>query len=322
MNSLLINLSIIIPVKNEALNLKACLHSIREARAANLSYEILVIDNGSDDDTVKVAEQYKTTVHIVPDATVSALRNFGAEHAAGEILAFIDADCTVEQDWFESLNPYLSDDSVKVFGSPPGIPKKPTWVQECWYQIRKKGSKDTPVVTVEWLESMNLFVRRDIFNAANGFDIKLVTCEDYDLCTRLKKYGDIICDSRIQAIHHGEAKTVRRFYEKERWRGVSNIEGFRQHDFSFAELPSLLFPLVQLLAIIVAGVALVFSILGLFPLWLWLLGVIIWQAPLLYVAYKKSHPDNRLQHTRGIWALLNVYMTARGQSLFMGAAWQ
>jgi glycosyltransferase involved in cell wall biosynthesis len=273
------------------------LHSIREARSSHLSYEILVIDNGSDDATVSIANDYQTTVHIVPDATVAGLRNLGAEKANGEILAFIDADCTVEPDWFESLTKYLSDDSIKVFGSPPGIPKK-------------------------WLESMNLFVRKNVFVAAKGFDIHLITCEDYDLCTRLKKYGNIICDVRIQAIHHGEAKTLRRFYKKERWRGISNIEGFRQHDFSVAELPSLLFPLVQLLAIIVAAVALMISILGYIPFWWWLLGLILWQAPLLFVAYRKSHADNRIQQTGGIWALLNVYMTARGQSLFMGAAWQ
>lgn len=319
----MLNLSIIIPVKNEALNLKACLHSIQEANAADhLSYEVLVIDNGSDDDTVKIAEEYNTTVHLVPDATVAGLRNFGAEKARGEILAFIDADCTVEQNWFESLTPYLTDDTVKVFGNPPGIPKKPTWVQECWYQVRRKGSTDTPLVPVEWLESMNLFVRRDAFNAANGFDVTLVTCEDYDLCVRLKKNSDIVCDARIQAIHHGEAQTVKRFYEKERWRGVSNIEGFRQHDFSFAELPSILFPLVQILAIIVTGMALILTIFGFFSFWWCLLLVILWQAPLLLMAYRKSHPDNRFRHTSGIWALINVYMTARGQSLFMGAAWQ
>lgn len=320
--ALLINLSIIIPVKNEAINLKACLQSIEEANAANINYEILVIDNGSDDDTVSIAEQYQTTIHIVPDITVAGLRNFGADKATGEVLAFIDADCTVEKDWFESLVPYISDDSIKIFGSPPGIPKQSTWVQDCWYQIRKKGSVDNPVIAVEWLESMNLFVRREVFSAASGFDVKLVTCEDYDLCTRLKKHGKIICDFRIQAIHHGEAKNVKRFYEKERWRGVSNIEGFRQHDFSFAELPSLLFPLVQLLVIIIAGVTLILSLLGYFPFWLWLLVIFFWQAPLLLMAYRKSHPDERVRHTSGIWVLLNIYMTARGQSLFMGAAWQ
>lgn len=315
-------LSIIIPVKNEAENLDACLHSIRDASIPAVTHEVLVIDNGSDDDTVNVAKKHNATIHIEPDITVAGLRNIGAKKATGDILAFIDADCTVSENWFHSLEPYLQDDTVKAFGNPPGIPEQSTWVQECWYQVRKKGSAENPVVAVEWLESMNMFVRRDAFNAANGFDTKLVTCEDYDLSTRLAEQGDIICDARINAVHHGEARTIKRFYDKERWRGVSNIEGFRQHNYSLSELPSILFPLVQLLAITVAVLGLIASLLGVIPLSWWLLMFALWQAPLLWMAYRKSDPAKRVKQTIGIWALLNVYMTARGQSLFTGAAWR
>jgi len=133
------SLSIIIPVKNEAANLEKCLRSIRDARSVDLSYEILVIDNGSTDGTVDVANKYQATVFVVPDATVAGLRNYGADHATGEILAFIDADCTVEPNWFDAIVPYVTDNSVNCFGSPPGIPLRSTWVQRCWYQIRTKG---------------------------------------------------------------------------------------------------------------------------------------------------------------------------------------
>jgi len=220
---LLINISIIIPVKNEAHNLSMCLQSIRDSMIPQTALEILVIDNGSTDDTVSIAKNHGAVVHIVPNVTVAELRNFGAERAEGEILAFIDADCTVEPSWVESLTPYISDDSIKVFGSPPGIPTSSSWVQSSWYQIRRKDSSERPVVNVDWLESMNFFVRQDAFKAVGGFDVSLVTCEDYDLCMRLKEFGDIVCDSRIKAIHHGEAKTVHRFYQKERWRGVTVV---------------------------------------------------------------------------------------------------
>jgi len=317
-----ISLSIIIPVKNEAANLEKCLRSIRDARSVNLSYELVVVDNGSTDDTVEVASKYEATVYVVPDATVAGLRNYGAEHASGEILAFLDADCTVEPNWFDSIVPYVSNSQVNCFGSPPGIPERSTWVQRCWYQIRRKGKPSDPPLKVEWLESMNLFVRRDIFQSVNGFDTSLITCEDYDLGVRLKAYGDIICDPGIQAVHHGEAHTVKRFYEKERWRGVSNISGLRTHGFTWSELPSLLFPLVQIVAIAVALITLVLIIAGIASPWWIPLGLIVWQLPIFLMSYKKSGDTRKLKQAGGIWALLNVYFTARGQSLFMGAAWQ
>ena len=316
------SLSIIIPVKNEAANLEKCLRSIRDARSVDLSYEILVIDNGSTDGTVDVANKYQATVFVVPDATVAGLRNYGADHATGEILAFIDADCTVEPNWFDAIVPYVTNESVNCFGSPPGIPLRSTWVQRCWYQIRTKGMPTDPPTKVDWLESMNLFVRRDVFNKVNGFDTRLITCEDYDFGVRLKQYGDIICDPGIQAVHHGEAQTIKRFYEKERWRGVSNISGLRHHGLTWSELPSLVFPLVQILAIIVAVVTLVLIIVGIASPWWIPLGLIIWQAPIFLMSYKKSAGSKRFKQAGGIWALLNVYFTARGQSLFMGAAWQ
>lgn len=318
----MINLSIIIPVKNEAVNLRACLDSIRQADSTSINYEILVIDNGSDDATVGVAKEFEALVHVVPDVTVAGLRNVGAGHAKGTILVFIDADCTVGYDWFKFIAPYLSDDAAKVFGSPPGIPVMSTWVQKCWYQIRRRGSVDNPVVDVDWLESMNLFVRQDLFAKVGGFDVNLVTCEDYDLCMRLKKHSDITSDARIQAVHHGEAKTIQRFYEKERWRGVSNLSGFRSHDFSLAELPSLLFPLAQLSAIVIVLIALLLAIFDYIPIGWCMLLILCWQIPLLYLAFKKNKTRSALLETGGIWLLVNVYLIARGQSLFMGAAWK
>lgn len=318
----MISLSIIIPVKNEAYNLEACLRSIRDARSVDLRYEVLVIDNGSEDNTVDIAKKFGADVHVVPDVTVAALRNYGAENAQGDVLAFIDADCTLQADWFDSVVPYINDDTIKCFGSPPGIPNPSTWVQECWYQIRKKGGPSDPPSKVEWLESMNLFVRRDIFKTVGGFDTSLETCEDYDLGVRIKKYGDIWCDPSIRAVHHGEAHNLKRFYEKERWRGVSNIEGLRKHGFSLSELPSLLFPIVQIAAIVIIVLTLLLAIGGKVSFWWLLIGIAVWQLPLFLLGLRKSTGEQRFKQAGGIWTLLNVYFTARGQSLFMGAAWQ
>jgi len=286
------------------------------------SYEILVIDNGSTDNTVDVAESGGATVHVVPDATVAGLRNFGAEKANGRLLAFIDADCTVAPNWFETLQTYIDNQSVICFGNPPGIPANATWVQDCWYQIRKKGSPEDPPQTVEWLESMNLFVRKDDFDQIGGFDTSLVTCEDYDFGVRVGQQGSILCDPSLEAIHHGEAHNITRFYKKERWRGVSNIAGIRKHGLSISELPSVLFPIAQWGAIIIFLILSLLALLGSLSPWWPIALILLWQIPLLAMSYRKGHSSNKLKHTAGIWALLNVYFTARGQSMLMGAAWR
>jgi glycosyltransferase involved in cell wall biosynthesis len=315
-------LSIVIPVKNDASGLSSCLQSIQRAANERVSYEVLVVDNGSSDESVAAARQHGAKVLLAPEVTVSTLRNLGAKEAKGDVLAFIDADCTVAETWFEALEPYLDNHSVICFGSPPTIPEKATWVQSCWYQIRRKNAPTEEAVTTEWLESMNMFVRRDVFWKIGGFDEDMITCEDYDLCMRLQGHGSLLSDSRIVAIHHGEASTTGNFYKKERWRGSSNFKSFRKHGFAMSEMPSVLLPLIHVIIAILAVIGLVFSLSGLYPLWIWVVVVLMWQLPLLLLGLRKSERASRWSQAFGIGVLLNLYFAARGLSLFSGAAWR
>jgi len=303
------------------MGLDTCLKSISDATIDSIDYEVIVADNGSTDATVAVANSHGATVLQAPGITVAGLRNLGATQSVGEFLAFIDADCTVSANWFESIKAHLHNSEIMCFGCPPVVPEKATWVQRCWYQIRKKGSRDQGVTHIEWLESMNLFVRREAFWKIDGFDESMITCEDYDLCARLKDHGSIFCDNRIVAIHHGEADTPTRFYQKERWRGVSNFQSLRKHGFALAEIPSVLFPLIHLFIAVLAGITLLLALSGVFSLSIWLLAVIVWQVPLLLLSFKKSDRTDRWQHVSGICILLNLYFLARGLSLFSGASW-
>ena len=311
-------LSIVIPVKNDAGGIDACLQSIYSSSIDTLEFEVVVVDNGSTDNTVAVATRYGANVVKAPDVTVATLRNMGAKKSSGDVIAFIDADCTVSQDWFQNVARYLNDRSVICFGSPPSIPENPTWVQSGWFQVRKKSSADGDAFPIEWLESMNLFVRSDIFRKVGGFDETMITCEDYDLCMRLQEHGDILCDNRIVAIHHGEADTPLRFFKKERWRGSSNFQSFRKHGYAVSELPSVLFPLIHVVAGATALLTLLLVLSAAVPFSIWLAGVVIWQLPLFLLGRKKS---GNWRQAFSVGVLLNLYFFARGFSLFSGASW-
>jgi glycosyltransferase involved in cell wall biosynthesis len=220
--------SIIIPAKNEENNLAQCLRSIAELDYPKDAFEVLVIDNGSTDNTVEIARSYGAEVHVKPEMTISGLRNFGSSIARGKTLSFIDADCTVLADWLKSASIWDEHPEVCCYGGPPTIPERATWVQKSWYIVRKKSQE---IEDVDWLESMNMFVRKKAFVDVSGFDESLQTCEDYDLSLRLKEHGRIVADRRINAVHHGEASTVAHFYQKESWRGISNLAGLKRHGF-------------------------------------------------------------------------------------------
>jgi len=104
------------------------------------------------------------------------------------------------------------------------------------------------VQEVEWLTSMNLIVRKDVFEEVGGFNENLVTCEDVDLCYRIGQTHKIISDKRIKSIHQGEARTINGFFKKERWRGKSNLDGIKEHGLKLKEIPSVVLPIYYLVS--------------------------------------------------------------------------
>lgn len=98
--------SIIVPVYNSAQYLKECLDSILQ-QTVNC-YEILLIENGSTDNSPQICDQYDIqyssirTFHI-PNGGLSDARNYGVKYAAGNYLVFIDSDDSVTNTMLESF---------------------------------------------------------------------------------------------------------------------------------------------------------------------------------------------------------------------------
>lgn len=302
--------SIIIPAKNESGNIDHCIRSIHDCSDYPQElYEIIVVDNGSTDNTAKIAESNGARVFVKPGLTIAALRNFGASVAKGTILVFLDADCSVKKGWLKNASSYLEREDIACFGSPPKIPDSATWVQQTWFLVRSRGNM---VSEVSWLESMNMFVRRSAFEKVRGFDETLITCEDVDISYRIAAVGKIVSDPDIEAVHHGEASTVNEFFKKERWRGKSNYIGLMRHGLKLNEIPSLILPLYYGLCLLASCFCIIFKGAG-----ATFLCLVVWQAPVLGIVFMKL-TKNRIGFSRFVKlsVLYNIYYTARFVSVF------
>lgn len=239
--------SFIIPARNEGKIIGGCLDAICQTKSHAASWECLLIDNGSVDDTVKIATSKGARVFSLPDVTISALRNFGAAEARGEFFAFIDADCVIGKDWLSNGLSSFKDPTVGCVGSHPETPHAQSWLQNAWaLQTRRIRQLED----IDWLPSMNILVKRAAFLSVNGFNEVLKTCEDVDFCYRLRKKGyRIVSDLNVRALHYGEAETVAEFFRKELWRGQSNVLGLLSHGLRWSELPSIVFPFYYLIFI-------------------------------------------------------------------------
>lgn len=107
--------SVIIPVYNDPNGVRRCLEGLKEQTLSQSRFEVLVVDNGSTDETRSVIEEFPYELLIEDQISGSyAARNKGIRNANGEILAFTDADCTPEPEWLEAAVTVFQEEDVDL----------------------------------------------------------------------------------------------------------------------------------------------------------------------------------------------------------------
>ena len=252
--------SVIIPAKNECDNIARCIRSIYGSAHNKNSVEIIVIDNGSTDNTVDIAKKEGASVFIKKELKIAGLRNYGSQKASNKIIVFIDADCEVGEKWLEHGYSILRDrNDIGVVGGQYMCPKKATWVQKTWDSVRPRGNH-----SVNFITSGNFFIKKDIFNEFGGFDENLETGEDYDLCIRVSKKYKIISDDKLNIIHYGEPATVMQRLHKEIWYGKNIKQILRKKPIYFPFWLSLIF--ISFVTLFLIGILLLHPLLVLLSL--------------------------------------------------------
>lgn len=214
-------ISFIIPVYNEENTIERCLDAITSESCGD--DEIIVVDNGSTDNSVKIVRVYdKVQLLEKPGITIAALRNIGAEKAQGDILAFIDADCVICRGWRAHVVNTLNNEGITACGSKIDLPANACWIEKAWFSQKK-----TTVGVVRYINSGNLAIKKTIFAEIKGFNEKLITGEDSELGWRLNSNGYVVFENPdIKAIHLGNPKDLWNFYKQQRWHGIGMFGTF------------------------------------------------------------------------------------------------
>jgi glycosyltransferase involved in cell wall biosynthesis len=203
---------------NEERFIEVCIQSIKGQ--AGKQDEIIVVDNGSTDQSVLKAERFEG-VKIFENiyGSVSYLRNFGARHSTGDILAFIDADCSIMPGWREKTIENLNSKKISATGSKYSNPHRPHWIEKSWFSQKNRRRRK-----VKYINSGNLAIKRKAFIEIGGFNENLISGEDAELGWRLNGKGHMIVeDPNIVAIHLGNPKSLIEFYKREKWHGMGMV---------------------------------------------------------------------------------------------------
>ena len=105
-------ISIIIPTINEANNLPLLLSDLSSIQK---EVEIIIVDCGSEDKTIDIANIYGAKVFISKERNRGLQLDIGAKNSKGDWLIFLHADTRLTHDWFRKTNSFLKDNKNSIY---------------------------------------------------------------------------------------------------------------------------------------------------------------------------------------------------------------
>lgn len=228
--------SIIVPVHNAADTLNECLRSLLDSDYPHI--EVLVADDGSTDCSPALTRRFPVRlIRAKQRRGPAAARNRAAEHAVGEILAFVDSDVVVRRNTISGLVRSLQDGAAAAVGRYDEDARFPNfasryknlWLCHMFHQAPQR---------IDWFWTGCGAVRRDDFDRAGGFDEELLQCEDYALGYSLSKRGARIRLDHSIRVTHRHVRTWRAVLASDFRRSRNNVKlllsASRGGDSSFA----------------------------------------------------------------------------------------
>lgn len=163
-------LSVIIPTYNRAEYLPAALHSLANQETTDQEVEVVVVDDGSTDNTAQVAKDFANQLDIKyfkqSHQGVSAARNLGLARARGEVLVFFDDDAAADRRWLKNISAITKQEAA-ITGQVKPLTAGP-WNYFAPHYYQGESPRESPVL----LEG-NCALRREVFEAVGPFDANL-----------------------------------------------------------------------------------------------------------------------------------------------------
>lgn len=228
--------SIVIPTRNRGADLRRCLLAISAQDFSHDEFEVIVCDDGSDEDVTPIIEEMKRSGVEIRHARQqpkgpAAARNLGIRHARGKIVAMTDSDTLPDAAWLRKLSEAFARDPDAV-----AVEGKVYADNEGEFDPLGEGpSNKTGGVFL----TCNMAYRRETLLQAGGFDetFPYPAYEDTELAARVRRIGRIAWQPEAVVIHSQRPLTLRAVLKKlKHWEYVL-LMGYRYGYLAWEKYP-------------------------------------------------------------------------------------
>ena len=222
--------SVIIPVYNRPQELDELLASLCEQSYTN--FDVLVIDDGSDQKCDGVAEKYASeltiTYYYKPNTGQGFSRNFGFERAKGDYFVVFDSDCLIPSDYFAIVDAYLDEHPLDAYGGPDRAHENFTLMQKAIsYSMTSlfttggiRGNKNQGAAFEP--RSFNMGIRKEVFAKTGGYKITRMG-EDIEFSIRIRENGYSTGLIEEAFVYHKRRTSLSQFYRQLHFFGRARI---------------------------------------------------------------------------------------------------
>lgn len=220
-------ISVIIPVLNDTKRLELCLRALEQQTYPKDLYEVIVVDNGSVENTEALVKQFTQaafTQEFQPGSY--AARNQGISLAKGEVIAFTDSDCIPAPNWLESgLQQLVSVPNCGLVGGRIAIffqnPSHPTAIE--LYDSINYLQQQKYIETYKYGATANLFTFKQVLAEVGLFNSQLKSGGDREWGNRVAALGYSLVYANDSCVAHPARHSLAQLYQK-----VSRVkQGYR-----------------------------------------------------------------------------------------------
>ncbi len=222
--------SVVIPAYNAESTIgQAVEYSLAQAKGP-MEVEVVVVDDGSIDDTAMIAESAGATVIKQENAGPAAARNRGWKSATGQVVCFTDSDCIPTAGWLENLLDGFTDREVGAVAGSYDIANTSSWLAHWVHQeIIERHKRMPPFVRA--FGSYNVAIPRYVLQATGGFDpeYRRASGEDNDLSYKIIKKDWRIAFRPQAKVAHYHPERVCKYLQEQYRHGFWRAKLYQDH---------------------------------------------------------------------------------------------